>query len=168
MMRRIRCCVSIWFWLDLLGRTESLMQAYCRRHACLTCLQCSHRGGCTGLAMSAGWKTAVSQRTYYVASLIPRSSSFWSRRWCGTVSKALLKSSTSASTSMSCLRSVLVRRSRVVTSSCDLHECLLRNLWLGSVRRLCMSKLALMCEHMMCYAPVTCTWRRSIVNETGL
>ena len=69
MMCRIRCCVSIWFWLDLLGKTESLMQAYCCRHACLACLQCSHRGACTGLAMSAGCKTTVSQRTYYMASL---------------------------------------------------------------------------------------------------
>ena len=79
---------------------------------------------------------------------MPSSSNFRRRRRWGTVSNALLKSNTATSTCS--LRSILVRRSWVVSKSWDSHECLLRNPWLKLVRIPCLSMCARICEHMIC------------------
>ena len=93
---------------------------------------------------------------------IPQNSSLlMSLRW-GTVSNALLKSSTPMS--ICSLRSRRWYMSWEAMSNCDSQECLLRKPWFTGVRIPWASRCVCMCEHKMCSNSLQATQ----VSETGL
>ena len=92
---------------------------------------------------------------------MPYDSSFFSRRLCGTVSKALLKSNMSISTWW--LLSRFLALSSVVMTSCYSHDRLfLKPCW-KSTSMLCLSRWFIICLNMTC----SMILQGTDVNDTG-
>ena len=110
-------------------------------------------------SMVTCWSRCVSHASSHdrMFPFMPYDSSFFSRRLCGTVSKALLKSNMSISTCW--LLSRFLAMSSVVMTSCDLHD----RLFLKRTRMLCLSRWFIICLNMTC----SMILQGTDVNDTG-